>query len=96
MRGIKEKKPKKMKIRTSRKLDKFFPDFKNFDKIIAEKREKIKALREKTKLLMILFQCIKDLMMKSRSLIVFLKKNKELLGVRYNMKTNILVYIKHK
>lgn len=47
MRGIKEKKPKKMKIRTSRKLDKFFPDFKNFDKIIAEKREKIKALREK-------------------------------------------------
>lgn len=47
MRGIKEKKPKKMKIRTSRKLDKFFPDFKNFDKIIAEKREKIKALRER-------------------------------------------------
>ena len=47
MRGIKEKKPKKMKIRTSRKLDKFSPDFKNFDKIIAEKREKIKALREK-------------------------------------------------
>ena len=47
MRDIKEKKPKKMKIRTSRKLDKFFPDFKNFDKIIAEKREKIKALREK-------------------------------------------------
>ena len=36
-----------MKIRTSRKLDKFFPDFKNFDKIIAEKREKIKALRER-------------------------------------------------
>ena len=47
MRDIKEKKPKKMKIRTSRKLDKFFPDFKNFDKIIAEKREKIKALRER-------------------------------------------------
>ena len=47
MRCIKEKKPKKMKIRTSRKLDKFFPDFKNFDKIIAEKREKIKALRER-------------------------------------------------
>ena len=47
MRGIKEKKPKKMKIRTSRKLDKFFPDFKNFDKIIAEKRGKIKALRER-------------------------------------------------
>ena len=47
MRDIKEKKPKKMKIRTSRKLDKFFPDFKNFDKIIAEKREEIKALRER-------------------------------------------------
>lgn len=36
-----------MKIRTSRKLDKFFPDFKNFNKIIAEKREEIKALRER-------------------------------------------------
>ena len=48
MRGIKEKKPKKMKIRTSRKLDKFFPDFKNFDKIIAEKRKEIKALRERS------------------------------------------------
>ena len=47
MRGIKEKKPKKMKIRTSWKLDKFFPDFKNFDKIIAEKRKEIKALRER-------------------------------------------------
>ncbi len=47
MRGIKEKKPKKMKIRTSRKLDKFFPDFKNFDKTITEKREEIKALRER-------------------------------------------------